>query len=85
MRFNEFINRYIAGGNDSDSSKPREIGYLAQHDLFDQIPALMKDIIPFDYTAMTIDESADESFIDDVRLNVWFGPAGEHRLFPVNP
>jgi len=47
---------------------PEEIGYLAQHQLLDQVPSLAQDIIIPDF-CYTGDE-------DDVDMNVWIGPKG---------
>lgn len=45
----------------------KEIGYLAQHQLLDQIPELQDDIVVPDYCAMSEN--------GEVEMNAWFGPA----------
>lgn len=59
---NEFIDEYIL------APKKSSTGYLAQYQLFHQIPRLQEDIITPDYCY--VGES------DDVQVNVWFGPKG---------
>jgi hypothetical protein len=67
----------------------RPIGYLAQHQLFEQVPELRRDISVPDYCSLTTasndshnnddhddDDDDDESDPGDVDINAWFGPAG---------
>lgn len=52
------------------------LGYLAQHPLFDQIPALKRDIQEPEYCALGRGEMQS--------INAWFGPAGTVRLLPTD-
>ncbi|KAK3818542.1 MAG: hypothetical protein J3Q66DRAFT_297854, partial [Benniella sp.] len=73
----EFIEQYIIGrscGETGDEQKP--VGYLAQHDLFDQIPRLRRDIDIPDYCMVGPREQDGYQPPDDVLLNAWFGPQG---------
>ncbi|KAK5823164.1 jumonji domain-containing 5 [Linnemannia elongata] len=84
----EFIQSYIlcqghSGTDDGykhDGAKAKaataEIGYLAQHDLFAQIPRLRRDIDIPDYCMVGPNDQEGYSPPDDVLLNAWFGPRG---------
>ncbi|KAF9173222.1 Lysine-specific demethylase 8 [Mortierella sp. AD011] len=62
--------------NNEDNKLKRQVGYLAQHDLFDQIPRLRRDIDIPDYCMVEPDERQGYDPPDDVLLNAWFGPGG---------
>ncbi|KAI9792370.1 MAG: hypothetical protein M1833_001102 [Piccolia ochrophora] len=59
MPFGRFLEDFVSGS---------EVGYLAQHNLFSQIPSLRKDIGTPDVCYMTDSEQ-------DPLINAWFGPA----------
>ena len=55
------------------SSTQPQIAYLAQHELFDQIPELSRDIVEPDYCIFS-DHS--NGLMPQVQRNSWFGPRG---------
>jgi len=63
MTVDQFVGQFMS----SDSSG--RIGYLAQHQLLDQVPALREDIITPDYCYTGDSEQEPD-------INVWIGPAG---------
>ena len=66
MTVNDFILGYL------EHPSPKHTGYLAQHELFHQIPELRDDFdIPLYCYA---GEKAAED--EDVAINIWFGPGG---------
>jgi lysine-specific demethylase 8 len=83
VTFQEFLEQYILLGPESH---PLGKGYLAQHDLFAQIPSLRQDISIPDYcftnpppphhTSPLAEKHLRLSGLIDPLLNAWFGPAG---------
>lgn len=80
MPFSEFIGRFLA------PQRPKEVGYLAQHDLFDQIPKLKDDIRIPDYCWASPPDpkgAAAKTFglaktqtVTEPQMNAWLGPKG---------
>lgn len=54
----------------------RDTAYLAQHQLFDQIPALRRDVMTPDYCALLLGDEEDQAGAASVIMNAWFGPEG---------
>ncbi|XP_012222412.2 bifunctional peptidase and arginyl-hydroxylase JMJD5 [Linepithema humile] len=73
VNFSEFLQKYIIANNS-------EVAYLAQHQLFEQIPELKEDFEIPEYCLFS-DEENDES-LSEVDINVWFGPA--HTVSPLH-
>lgn len=73
MTVNEFFEKYVLSGGDR-ASEGQQVGYLAQHQLFDQIPRLREDIVVPDYCALSSGDVDDED--TEVDVNAWFGPSG---------
>lgn len=94
VRFRDFLADYVdatlapssssgtAGDQNQNASPPsRATAYLAQHQLFLQLPQLRDDISIPDlcYTAPPphpTDPSKDQPELDEPMLNAWFGPPG---------
>lgn len=82
VQFKHFLTKYIdpdirACDDDERSTK---IGYLAQHNLFQQIPALRNDIQVPDFCWADVpphptDAAKNQAPVDVPQLNAWFGPA----------
>jgi hypothetical protein len=84
ITFNEFMETYMlhTDADVNDGATARKTGYLAQHDLFAQIPALRADISIPDYCFSDPAPSPHLTHIkptaklEEPLLNAWFGPAG---------
>ncbi len=82
ITFKEFMEHYIL----DPQSSALATGYLAQHDLFAQIPSLREDIAIPDYcftspppphhSSPLADSHSKMPQLDEPLLNAWFGPAG---------
>ena len=81
--FKDFMSRYLL--QDHSNAGETRIGYLAQHDLFTQIPSLRNDISIPDYCytnpplpapGTPLGEKQPQPELDEPLLNAWFGPAG---------
>ena len=83
ITFKDFLSRYLL--QDPFNTGENGIGYLAQHDLFTQIPSLRNDISIPDYCytdpplpapRTPLGERESQPKLDEPLLNAWFGPAG---------
>ena len=83
--FSDFVTSYMLAPSNAHhiDSASKDIGYLAQHDLFAQIPSLRADVsipdycfcTPHQYLPANIDPTATQK-LEDPLLNAWFGPKG---------
>lgn len=78
--FGAFLSSYIDPSLSPDSDSDERKGYLAQHDLFSQIPQLRNDVLLPDYLwtipPLHPSPSQNKPKVDAPQLNAWFGPAG---------
>jgi hypothetical protein len=87
MPFRNFINQYLL------PPQPQEIGYLGQHNLFHQIPALQREIRTPDYCFSAPPETTPASRlglppvppVDEPQKNVWLGPKGTRTPLHTDP
>ena len=64
MTVQQFVDNFLC-----DNNEDRRVGYLAQHQLLSQVPALKEDILTPDY-CFTGDSD------EEPDINVWIGPGG---------
>ncbi|XP_036139428.1 bifunctional peptidase and arginyl-hydroxylase JMJD5 isoform X2 [Monomorium pharaonis] len=67
INFSEFLQKHVIVHNS-------EVGYLAQHQLFEQIPELKEDFEVPEYCCFSDNEENDAES-SEVDINAWFGPA----------
>ena len=86
MTLDTFINTFV---KKQEGKEPQRIAYLAQHELFDQIPELSRDLIEPDYcifsdvvavngaatNSSTVTAMQDHLLLPQVQRNSWFGPS----------
>lgn len=70
VKFEEFFQRQLL----SDDMSADHIEYLAQHNLFEQIPALRNDIIVPEYCCVTNNKNGEKDIEPDIKA--WLGPGG---------
>lgn len=74
--FKTLLSKYIS----TTETNHQSTGYLAQHDLFQQIPSLRNDISVPDFCWSNVplhptDTSKNKTQLDMPQVNAWFGPA----------
>ena len=81
--FKDFMSKYLL--RDPTDTQEKGIGYLAQHDLFTQVPTLRNDISIPDYCYTNppppalgnpLGDKEQPPKLEEALLNAWFGPAG---------
>lgn len=84
ITFKEFMSEYLLR-DATDTQERQGIGYLAQHDLFSQVPSLRNDISIPDYCYTSppapapgtpLGDKEQPPKLEEPLLNAWFGPAG---------
>ncbi|KAL6073144.1 Lysine-specific demethylase 8 [Balamuthia mandrillaris] len=89
MTFDQFVDDYVLqvpkedGKEDEEGEEGGKIGYLAQTQLFEQIPELYGDIRLPDYCALSVseekmngEEEEEEETERKLVIHCWFGPEG---------
>lgn len=87
MPFRKFFQTYLL------PDKPNEIGYLGQHNLFHQLPALQREIRTPDYCFSAPPEAIPVSRlglptvppVDEPQKNFWLGPKGTRTPLHTDP
>ncbi len=83
ITFKDFMSLYLLC--DPTETREKRVGYLAQHDLFSQIPSLRNDIAIPDYcytnppplaSGTPLSQKEQQPKLEEPLLNAWFGPAG---------
>ena len=83
ITFKDFMSKYLL--RDPTDTQEQGTGYLAQHDLFSQVPSLRNDISIPDYCytnppppapGTPLSNKEQQPQLEEPLLNAWFGPAG---------
>lgn len=88
MPFRKFSQAYLV-----PNEEQQEIGYLGQHNLFHQIPALQREIQTPDYCFSAPPETTPASRlglpavppVDEPQKNIWLGPKGTRTPLHTDP
>ncbi|KAJ3215876.1 Lysine-specific demethylase 8 [Dinochytrium kinnereticum] len=83
MTFDDFLVKFmgfrpsLSVSDDSSATTSTLVGYLAQHDLFAQVPKLFDDIsVPeYCYAGSIFSDDDDTDKHDKVMVSAWFGPS----------
>ncbi|PKK45835.1 hypothetical protein CI102_10811 [Trichoderma harzianum] len=86
IQFKHFLAKYIdpsittSTPTSDEMLQPEKVGYLAQHNLFQQIPSLRNDIQVPDFCWADVpphltDSTKNQTPVHVPQLNAWFGPA----------
>ncbi|KAM5360380.1 hypothetical protein ACJZ2D_013802 [Fusarium nematophilum] len=80
IHFRAFLARYVEVDASTTAPPSQPTGYLAQHNLFQQIPSLRNDIRVPDFCWVDVPphptaHSLNQPPLDVPQLNAWFGPA----------
>ena len=95
MSFERFVNGFMLDGGKVSGKKRKEDerecgcrrdnptrGYMAQHELLNQVQELQADIAIPDYCSLYVDEASDGG---EVAVNVWLGPKGTASRMHFDP
>lgn len=72
VKFDDFFQRQMINSDPASTT----IEYLAQHNLFEQIPKLKDDIITPEYCCITTNTTTDDNHCNDIDIKAWLGPEG---------
>lgn len=69
ISIDEFVNQYIVKGGKNAAQVEESVGYLAQHELLEQIPDLRRDICVPDFCSLLLDEEETEDEVNQGSLD----------------
>jgi lysine-specific demethylase 8 len=89
--FEDFLNKINWSDDDFEKKGDQQPMYLAQHDLFQQFPALLADIVPPDYVFSDLappdhfKEYTPPNVDAGYTINAWMGPRGTYSPAHTDP